>query len=37
MRTDNSVPIEEVAGEVRGLIEEGKVRFFGLSEAGALT
>jgi aryl-alcohol dehydrogenase-like predicted oxidoreductase len=33
-RVDPDVPIEEVAGAVKGLIDEGKVRFFGLSEAG---
>jgi aryl-alcohol dehydrogenase-like predicted oxidoreductase len=33
-RVDPDVPIEEVAGTVRELITEGKVRFFGLSEAG---
>lgn len=33
-RVDPDVPIEEVAGAVRDLIDEGKVRFFGLSEAG---
>jgi aryl-alcohol dehydrogenase-like predicted oxidoreductase len=31
------VPIEEVAGAVGELIEAGKVRFFGLSEAGPET
>jgi aryl-alcohol dehydrogenase-like predicted oxidoreductase len=36
-RVDPDVPIEEVAGAVGELIEEGKVRFFGLSEAGAET
>ena len=36
-RVDPKVPIEEVAGTVRALIAEGKVRFFGLSEAGAET
>jgi aryl-alcohol dehydrogenase-like predicted oxidoreductase len=36
-RVDPSVPIEEVAGAVRDLIAEGKVKHFGLSEAGALT
>ena len=36
-RVDPDVPIEEVAGAVRGLIQEGKVRHFGLSEAGAQT
>ena len=34
-RVDPNVPIEEVAGAVRELITEGKVKFFGLSEAGA--
>ncbi|MFC7051002.1 aldo/keto reductase [Emcibacter nanhaiensis] len=33
-RVDRTVPIEEVAGTVRDLIAEGKVRHFGLSEAG---
>src|SRR5437870_3058619 len=33
-RVDPSVPIEDVAGAVKELIEEGKVRHFGLSEAG---
>ncbi|HEY5318377.1 MAG TPA: aldo/keto reductase [Solirubrobacteraceae bacterium] len=33
-RVDPDVPIEEVAGAVKDLIDEGKVRFFGLSEAG---
>ncbi len=33
-RVDPSVPIEEVAGAVRELILEGKVKYFGLSEAG---
>ena len=36
-RVDPSVPIEDVAGTVRDLISEGKVRAFGLSEAGAAT
>jgi aryl-alcohol dehydrogenase-like predicted oxidoreductase len=36
-RVDPDVPIEEVAGTVRDLIREGKVRHFGLSEAGART
>lgn len=36
-RVDPGVPIEEVAGTVRELIGEGKVRHFGLSEAGAGT
>ena len=34
-RVDPAVPIEEVAGTVGELVKEGKVRFFGLSEAGA--
>ena len=33
-RVDPEVPIEEVAGAVKELIEEGKVKHFGLSEAG---
>ena len=36
-RVDPAVPIEEVAGTVRDLIAEGKVRHFGLSEASART
>ncbi|ULQ55235.1 aldo/keto reductase [Flavihumibacter rivuli] len=36
-RVDPSVPIEEVAGTVKDLITEGKVKYFGLSEAGAAT
>jgi aryl-alcohol dehydrogenase-like predicted oxidoreductase len=36
-RVDPEVPIEEVAGTVRDLIREGKVRYFGLSEAGVRT
>ncbi|MGH9487220.1 MAG: aldo/keto reductase [Terriglobales bacterium] len=36
-RVDPAVPIEEVAGTVRDLIHEGKVRHFGLSEAGTQT
>jgi len=36
-RVDPDVPIEDVAGTVKGLIAEGKVRHFGLSEAGAET
>src|SRR4051812_47427691 len=36
-RVDPSVPIEEVAGTVKKLIEQGKVKHFGLSEAGAAT
>ncbi len=34
-RVDTSVPMEDVAGTVKDLIAEGKVRHFGLSEAGA--
>jgi aryl-alcohol dehydrogenase-like predicted oxidoreductase len=33
-RVDPNVPMEEVAGAVKDLVEEGKVRHFGLSEAG---
>src|SRR4029453_4924280 len=33
-RVDPNVPIEEVAGTVKDLIREGKVRYFGMSEAG---
>jgi aryl-alcohol dehydrogenase-like predicted oxidoreductase len=36
-RVDPSVPIEDVAGTVKDLIKEGKVKHFGLSEAGANT
>jgi aryl-alcohol dehydrogenase-like predicted oxidoreductase len=36
-RVDTTVPIEEVAGAVRDLIQQGKVKHFGLSEAGAQT
>jgi aryl-alcohol dehydrogenase-like predicted oxidoreductase len=36
-RVDPDVPIEDVAGAVRDLIREGKVRHFGLSEAGVQT
>lgn len=36
-RVDPAVPIEEVAGTVKDLIAEGKVRHFGLSEAGEQT
>jgi len=36
-RVDPAVPIEDVAGAVKDLIREGKVRHFGLSEAGAET
>ena len=34
-RVDPNVPIEDVAGTVRDLIKEGKIKHFGLSEAGA--
>src|SRR5580704_13310293 len=34
-RVDRKVPIEDVAGAVGELVREGKVRYFGLSEAGA--
>src|ERR1051326_4967311 len=36
-RVDPEVPIEDVAGTVKELIKEGKVKHFGLSEAGAQT
>jgi aryl-alcohol dehydrogenase-like predicted oxidoreductase len=36
-RVDPNVPIEDVAGAVRELIQEGKVKHFGLSEAGVKT
>jgi len=36
-RVDPEVPIEEVAGAVKGLIQQGKVKHFGLSEAGVQT
>ena len=36
-RVDPNVPIEDVAGAVKDLIQEGKVRCFGLSEAGPQT
>jgi aryl-alcohol dehydrogenase-like predicted oxidoreductase len=36
-RVDPAVPIEDVAGTVKDLIAEGKVKHFGLSEAGAST
>ena len=36
-RVDPEVPIEEVAGAVKDLIQEGKVKHFGLSEAGVQT
>ncbi|WP_319226626.1 aldo/keto reductase [Draconibacterium orientale] len=34
-RIDPQVPIEDVAGTVKDLIQEGKVKYFGMSEAGA--
>src|SRR5207248_984335 len=34
-RVDPNVPIEEVAGTVKDLIQQGKIKHFGLSEAGA--
>jgi aryl-alcohol dehydrogenase-like predicted oxidoreductase len=36
-RVDPDVPIEEVAGAVKGLIEQGKVKYFGLPEASGQT
>ena len=36
-RVDPNVPIEDVAGTVKDLIREGKVKYFGLSEAGVQT
>ena len=36
-RVDPDVPIEDVAGAVKDLIQEGKVKYFGLSEAGVKT
>jgi len=36
-RVDPNIPIEDVAGAVKDLIGEGKVKYFGLSEAGAPT
>jgi aryl-alcohol dehydrogenase-like predicted oxidoreductase len=36
-RVDPNVPIEDVAGAVKELIQEGKLKHFGLSEAGART
>ncbi|MAZ28539.1 MAG: aldo/keto reductase [Cytophagaceae bacterium] len=36
-RVDPDIPIEDVAGTVKDLIKEGKVKYFGLSEAGAQT
>jgi aryl-alcohol dehydrogenase-like predicted oxidoreductase len=36
-RVDPDVPIEDVAGAVKDLIQQGKVKHFGLSEAGVRT
>lgn len=36
-RVDPNVPIEDVAGTVKDLIQQGKVKYFGLSEAGVQT
>ena len=36
-RVDPNVPIEETVGAMKGLVEQGKVRFLGLSEAGVST
>lgn len=36
-RVDPSVPIEDVAGTIAELVQQGKIRFFGLSEAAANT
>jgi aryl-alcohol dehydrogenase-like predicted oxidoreductase len=36
-RVDDNVPIEDVSGTVKNLIQEGKVKHFGLSEAGVQT
>lgn len=36
-RVDPNVPIEDVAGAIKNLIQEGKVKYFGLSEAGVQT
>ena len=36
-RVDDNVPIEDVAGAVKDLIQQGKVKHFGLSEAGSQT
>ncbi len=36
-RVDPNVPIEDVAGTVKDLIQEGKVKYFGMSEAGVKT
>ena len=36
-RVDTNVPIEDVAGTIKNLIKEGKVKYFGLSEPGVKT
>ena len=36
-RVDTTVPIEDVAGTIKELIQEGKIKYFGMSEAGAET
>lgn len=36
-RVDPTIPIEDVAGTVKDLIQEGKVKYFGMSEAGVAT
>ncbi|MBE8712092.1 aldo/keto reductase [Sphingobacterium hungaricum] len=36
-RVDPSIPIEDVAGTIQDLIQEGKIKYWGLSEAGAQT
>src|SRR5438477_5803037 len=36
-RVDDKIPIEDVAGAVKDLIQQGKVKHFGLSEAGSQT
>lgn len=36
-RVDPKVPIEDVAGTVKDLVKEGKLKYFGMSEAGAAT
>jgi aryl-alcohol dehydrogenase-like predicted oxidoreductase len=36
-RVDTSVPIEDVAGTIKDLIKEGKIKYWGLSEAGVKT
>ena len=36
-RVDPNVPIEEVAGTIKDLIHQGKVKYFGMSEAGVAT